>query len=64
MFLFFIFRILAKFSAAKRSSPTSFFSFGEISPNFDLQNMISTYTKDFPCKKDGPNSPDFYDKFQ
>jgi hypothetical protein len=26
----------------------SFFLFGEISPNFDLKNMISTYTKDFP----------------
>jgi hypothetical protein len=23
-------------------------SLGEISPNFDLKNMISTYTKDFP----------------
>jgi hypothetical protein len=24
---------------------------GEISPDFDLKNMISTYTKDFPWKK-------------
>jgi hypothetical protein len=23
----------------------------EISSNFDLENMISTYTKDFPLKK-------------
>ncbi len=27
--------------------PNDFFYFGEISPNFDLKNMISTYTKDF-----------------
>ncbi len=32
--------------------------FGEILPNFDLKNMISTYTKDF-ARKNGPNSPDF-----
>jgi hypothetical protein len=25
--------------------------FGKISPNFDLKNMISTYTEDFPWKK-------------
>jgi hypothetical protein len=25
--------------------------FGEILPNFDLKNMISSYTKDFPWKK-------------
>jgi hypothetical protein len=24
---------------------------GEISPNFDLKNLISTYSKDFPWKK-------------
>jgi len=48
--------------------------FGKISPNFDLKNMISTYTMDFPWekwpkferfqKKKDSSSPDFYDKFQ
>jgi hypothetical protein len=33
--------------------------FGKISPNFDLENMISTYTMDFPWEKNGPNSKDF-----
>jgi hypothetical protein len=28
-----------------------FFFLGEISPNFDLKNMISNYTKGFPWKK-------------
>ncbi len=47
---------------------------GEFSPNFDLKNMISTYTKDFSWKKKRPKfadfedvfnkSPDFYNKFQ
>jgi hypothetical protein len=36
-----------------------FFFCGEISPNFDLQNMISTCTKDFSWKKNDPYSPDF-----
>jgi hypothetical protein len=36
----------------------SFFS-SEVSPNFDLKNMISTFTKDLPWEKNGPNSPDF-----
>jgi len=36
-----------------------FLILGEILPNFDLKYMISTYTKDFPWKKNGPNSPDF-----
>ncbi len=55
--------------------PFECFVLGGISPNFDLRNMISTYTKEFPWKKYGPNSPDFrekkkskppdfYDKFQ
>jgi len=30
-----------------------------VSPNFDLKNMISTYTKGFLVKKNDPNSPDF-----
>jgi hypothetical protein len=29
---------------------TNYF-FGQISQNFDLKNMISTYAKDFPWKK-------------
>jgi hypothetical protein len=37
-------------------------SFGDISPNFDLENMISTYTKDFSWKKNDLNSPDFEEK--
>jgi hypothetical protein len=52
------------------------FVLGGISPNFDLKNMISTYTKDFPWKKTMAlirqifgkkkikKSPDVYDKFQ
>jgi hypothetical protein len=56
--------------------PNDFFYFGEISPNFDLKNMISTYTKDFSREKKTPKfakfakkkskskSPDFYNKFQ
>jgi hypothetical protein len=35
---------------------------GEFSPNFDLKNMISPYTKDFSWKKN-PNSPDFKEYF-
>ncbi len=31
----------------------------EISPNFNLKNMISTFTKAFAWKKNGPNSLDF-----
>jgi len=34
----------------------------EISPNFDLNNMISNYAKDFSLKKKVPNSPDFEGK--
>jgi hypothetical protein len=34
---------------------------GEFSPNFDLKNMNSTYTKDL-WKNNGPNSPDFKEK--
>jgi len=51
-----------------------FLSFGEISPNFDLKNMISTYTKDFSwkkmtqisqiSKKKKSKSPDFNDEYQ
>jgi hypothetical protein len=41
-----------------------FFSFGDISPNFDLKNMISTYTKDFSWKKNDLNSPDFEGKIK
>jgi hypothetical protein len=50
---------------------------GENLPNFNLKNMILTYTKDLPWKKNDPNLsdfenknkkvsklPDFYDKFQ
>jgi hypothetical protein len=32
---------------------------GKVLPNFDLKNMISTYTKDFSWGKNGPNLPDF-----
>jgi hypothetical protein len=31
--------------------------------NFNLKNMISTYTKDFFMKKNDPNSQDLYHKF-
>ncbi len=58
----------------RAQGPFQCFVLGRISPNFDLKNMISTYTKDFPREKYGPNSPDFrenqskspdfYDKFQ
>jgi len=34
----------------------------EISPNFDLKNKISTYTKDFSKKHNGSNSPNFKEK--
>jgi hypothetical protein len=36
--------------------------FGEIPLNFDLKNMISTYTKDFSWKKKDPKSPNFQEK--
>jgi hypothetical protein len=36
---------------------------GDFSPNFDLKNMISTYTKDFSWKTKEPNLPDFEDFF-
>jgi hypothetical protein len=43
-----------------------------VSPNFDLKNMISTYTKGFLVNKmtqirqilNQIKSPDFYDEFQ
>jgi hypothetical protein len=35
------------------------FLFGEISPNFNLNNMISTYTKDFPWKNVDKKSQDY-----
>jgi hypothetical protein len=53
-----------------------FFFWGENLPNFNLKNIILTYTKDLPWKKNDPNLsdfekkkkvsklPDFYDKFQ
>jgi hypothetical protein len=31
---------------------------GKFLPNFELKNMISTYTKDFSWEKNGPNLPD------
>jgi hypothetical protein len=31
---------------------------GKFLPNFELKNMISTYTKDFSWEKTGPNLPD------
>jgi len=39
-----------------------FFFGDEISPKFDLKNKISSYSKDFPWKKNGPNSPYFKGK--
>jgi hypothetical protein len=45
-----------------------FLFFGEISSNFHLENMISSYTKDFSWdkkkKKEDPNSPDFEGKIK
>ncbi len=38
------------------------FVLAKISPNFDLKNMTSTYTKEFPWKKNGPNSSDLEKK--
>jgi hypothetical protein len=35
---------------------------GEFSPNFDLKNMNSTYTKEFSWQNNGPNSLDFKEK--
>jgi hypothetical protein len=32
--------------------------FEKVSPNFDLKNVISTYTMDFPWEN-SPNSKDF-----
>jgi hypothetical protein len=52
---------------------SSVFLGAEISPNFDLKNMNSTFTKDFSMKKMAQihqiskkksKSPDFYDEFQ
>jgi len=51
-----------------------FYFLGQISPNFELKNMISNYTKGFPWKKRAKfsqisrnkiksRSPIFYDKF-
>ncbi len=34
-----------------RIRPTVVFFLDEISPKFDLRNLILTYTKDFSCKK-------------
>jgi hypothetical protein len=39
-----------------------FFLGDEISPKFDSKNKISSYSKDFPWKKNGPNSPYFKEK--
>jgi hypothetical protein len=50
-----------------------FFNFGEISPNFNLENTILTYKNDLSLekmaqihqfsKKQNSKLPDFYDKF-
>jgi hypothetical protein len=37
---------------------------GEVSPNFDLKNMISTYRKDFSMEKNGPNTQNFEKKIK
>ncbi len=49
-----VFFSLVNFSilATKKSEGANqCFLFGEISPNFDLKNMTSPYTKDFSWKK-------------
>jgi hypothetical protein len=67
--------LLPLHSRVQRGQVSDFFIFlGEISPNFNLKNMISTYAKDFAWKKMTQihqiknkiksKSPDFYDKFQ
>jgi hypothetical protein len=42
------------------SSSVSFI--GKISRNFNLKNMISTYTQAFYHGENGPNSPDFEER--
>jgi uncharacterized membrane protein len=42
----------------------SVFFGGEVSPNFDLKNMISTYRKDFSMEKNGPNTQNFEKKIK
>jgi hypothetical protein len=42
-------------------SPSISFT-GEFSPNFHLENIIWTYTKDFSWKEKAQNSPDFEEK--
>jgi hypothetical protein len=39
------------FLKEKKVPSRVFFFFGEISPNFDLKNMILSYTNEFPWKK-------------
>jgi hypothetical protein len=61
------------FLKEKKIPSRVFFFFGEISPNFDLKNMILSYTNEFPWKKwpkfarfpkRNSKSSDFYDKFR
>jgi hypothetical protein len=39
-----------------------FHFWAEILPNFHLENLILTYTKDFAWEKNGSNWPDFGEK--
>jgi hypothetical protein len=48
---------LSRFTFRLISCSSDFFT-GELSPDFDLKNIILTYTKGFSWKK-WPNSPDF-----
>jgi hypothetical protein len=42
---------------------SDFIIIGEFSPNFDLENIVSSYRKGFlNGKKNGLNSPDFEEK--
>jgi hypothetical protein len=44
---FFLKKTFAKKKHCPRTPPPTVSATGEFSPNFDLKNMISTYTKDF-----------------
>jgi hypothetical protein len=54
----------SSYAVCPSSQQQRFLFTGVFSPNFDLKNMISTYTKDFLWeKKNPPNSPDFEEFF-
>jgi hypothetical protein len=55
-------KICFDYTQQRKKCSTNVSFIGEFSSNFDLKNMISTFTKGF-SKKNGPNLLDFHNFF-